>query len=128
MPRNGGPDEDDDGGLSLRLPPFRLPEFFPPDFELRFPIPGRRSGRSVDARTVLLACLAFDLVDAILALTVGSTVVGGVRAFGGLALAGSVANVLGLAYGWELLAVLLGAPELTVFPTLTVLLVLRARQ
>lgn len=126
MPRNDG--HDDDTGLSLRLPPFWLPEFFPPDFELRLPIPGGPSGPRIGARTLLLACLAFDLVDAIIALTVGNTIVGAVRAVGGLTLAGTVANVLGLAYGWELLAVLVGASELTVFPTLTLLLFLRARQ
>lgn len=128
MTRDGDRRTDDRNRLSLRLPPFRLPEFFPPDFELHLPIPGAPSGRRVSARTVLVACLLFDLFDAILALTVGHPLVGGVRAFGGLALAGTVANVAGLAYGWELLAGLLGAPELTAFPSLTTLLVLQARR
>lgn len=116
------------GGLSLRLPPFRLPEFFPPDFVLRFPIPGGLQRRRVSARTVLLACIAFDVVDAVAALVVGSQLVGGARAIGGLVLAATVASVTGLAYGWELLAVLLGYPVLTVFPSLTVLLILHARR
>lgn len=116
------------GRLSLRLPPFQLPEFFPPEFELSFPIPGGRSGRRVSAQTVLVVCLAFDVFDAVVALLVGSQLVGGARAFGGLALAASVAGVSGLAYGWELLAVLLGYPELTAFPSLTVLLILHARK
>jgi len=77
---------------------------------------------------MLVACILFDVLDAVLSLTVDLPLVGGTRAVGGLVLAGSVANVAGLAYGWELVAVLLGAPELTVFPTLTVLLVLRARR
>lgn len=122
-----GREENETGGLSFRLPPFRLPEFFPPEFELSFPIPGSHPGRSVSARTVLVACLAFDAFDAVLALLVGSQLVGGARAFGGLVLAATVTDLLGLAYSWELLAVLFGYPELTVFPTLTVLLFLRAR-
>lgn len=119
--------ENESGRLSFRLPPFRLPEFFPPEFEVNLPIPGRRPGRRVSARTVLVACLAFDAFDAVMALLVGSPLVGGARAFGGLVLAATVTDVFGLAYSWELLAVLLGYPELTVFPTLTLLLVLRAR-
>lgn len=128
--RTGGRPDDrtDDRRFSLRLPPFRLPAFFPPDFELRFPIPGSPSGPRVGARTVLLACIAFDVVDAVLAFTAGSPLVGGVRALGGLVLAASVADVVGLAYGWELLAVLLGVPTLTAFPSLTALLVLAARR
>ena len=122
-----GRDENETGRLSFRLPPFRLPEFFPPEFELRFPIPGGHRGRRVGARTVLVACLAFDTFDAVLALLVGSQLVGGARAFGGLVLAATVADLVGLAYSWELLAVLLGYPELTAFPSLTVLLFLRAR-
>lgn len=116
------------GGLSFRLPPIRLPEFFPPDFELRLPIPGGSHGGQVSARTVLVACIAFDAFDAVVALLVGSQLVGGARAVGGLALAATVAGVTGLAYGWELLAVLLGYPELTAVPSLTVLLVLYARK
>lgn len=126
--RNGRADDRSPTRLSLKLPPFRLPEFFPPDFELRLPIPGAPSGPRVGARTMLVACILFDVLDAVLSLTVDLPLVGGTRAVGGLVLAGSVANVGGLAYGWELVAVLLGAPELTVFPTLTVLLVLRARR
>ena len=120
-------DENGTGRLSLHLPPFRLPEFFPPEFELSFPIPGSHRGRRAGARTVLVACLAFDAFDAVLALLVGSPLVGGVRAFGGLVLAATVADLVGLAYSWELLAALLGYPELTAFPSLTVLLLLRAR-
>lgn len=122
-----GREENETGGLSFRLPPFRLPEFFPPEFELSFPIPGSHPGRRVSARTVLVACIAFDAFDAVMALLVGSQLVGGARAFGGLVLAATVTDVLGLAYSWELLAVLVGYPELTAFPTLTVLLFLRAR-
>lgn len=122
-----GREENETGRLSFSLPPFRLPQFFPPEFELSFPIPGSRPGRRVSARTVLVACIAFDTVDAAMALLVGSQLVGGVRAFGGLVLAATVTDVVGLAYSWELLAVLFGYPELTVFPTLTVLLFLRAR-
>lgn len=122
-----GREEKETGRLSFSLPPFRLPQFFPPEFELSFPIPGSHPGRRVSARTVLVACLAFDAVDAAMALLVESQLVGGARAFGGLVLAATVTDVVGLAYGWELLAVLFGYPELTVFPTLTVLLFLRAR-
>ena len=123
-------DRDDDAAdrLSFRLPPFRLPAFFPPDFELRFPVPVGPPARRIDARTVLLACLVFDLVDGLLAVFVGSSVVGAVRSLGGLALAAIVADLLGLVYGWELLAVLLGAPELTALPSLTVLLLAHARR
>ena len=123
----GGAQKRSNGRLSFRLPPFRLPEFFPPDFELRFPIPGIARKRRVSARTVLVACLAFDLFDAVVAILVTSPLVGGARAFGGLVLAASVVDAVGLVYSWELLAVLLGYPELTAFPSLTVLLFLRAR-
>lgn len=119
--------DDASNRLSLRLPPFRLPAFFPPDFRLRVPIPGRLPSRRVSARTVLLACLTFDLVDALLAVVVGTPIVGVVRSVGGLLLAATVAELLGLVYGWELLAVLLGVPEVTVLPTLTILLLVHAR-
>lgn len=118
---------DESGGLSFRLPPFRLPEFFPPDYQIRLPVPGLRPTHRIDARTLLVACLVFDVVDAALALTVGAPLVGVVRSTGGLILAGVFADVLGLLYGWELLAVLLGVPELTVVPTLTILLLVHAR-
>lgn len=123
-----GREENETGRLSLRLPPFQLPEFFPPEFELSFPIPGGHPGRRISAQTVLVVCLAFDAFDAVMALLVGSQLVGGARAIGGLTLAATVAGVTGLAYGWELLTVLLGYPELTAFPSLTALLILHARK
>lgn len=126
---NEGTDDESGGSgnrLSFRLPPFHLPEFFPPDFEVRIPLPGGPPERRVGATTVLVACIAFDIIDAILALAVGASAVGGVRSFGGLVLAATVADVFGLVYAWELVAVLVGYPELTVFPSLTLLLVIRA--
>lgn len=121
-----GDDESDSRGFSFRLPAFELPDFFPPDFDLRLPVPGARPGRRVDARTVFAVCVAFDVLDAVLALAVTAPPVAGARTLGGLLLAASATHSLGLAYGWELLAVALGYPPLTAFPTLTALLVIRA--
>ncbi|MFW5938112.1 MAG: hypothetical protein ACOCSN_04135 [Halanaeroarchaeum sp.] len=116
---------DDDGRFGLRLPPFRLPAFFPDDFELVFPVPGRPRGRPLGTRWVLIFAIVVDFVDAVLALTVSGPPLAA-RSFVAFVFAVIVANVPGLLAIWEVLAVLAGTPSLTVFPSVTVLVVLRA--
>ena len=117
---------DDDRRRRFRLPPFRLPEFFPPDFELVLPIPGRVRGRSVGAGRVLAIALLVDVVDALLALTIAGPALLA-RSFVVVVLTVAVASGFGLLSVWELVAVLTGAPVLTAVPSTTALFVLRAR-
>lgn len=120
------PGDDDSGGLSLKLPPISLPAFFPEDFQVLWPGGGDEPRPAVSPRTVAFACVAFDIVDALLALTVDAPLVAGVRTVGGALAAAGAFGLLGLPYLWEPVAALLGFGSLTVFPTLTALLVVRA--
>jgi hypothetical protein len=129
--RNSGDDDDtepNDGnpGFSLELPPLNLPPLFPEDFRLRWPGGGDRPRGRVSRRIVVLAVLAFDLFDAILALSadaaVDAAVVTAVRTVGGAVLAATLFGPLGLPYLWEPFAALVGCGQLTVLPTLSVLL------
>ncbi|MFW6265267.1 MAG: hypothetical protein ACOC2A_00645 [Halanaeroarchaeum sp.] len=117
---------DDDRRLGFRLPPFRLPAFFPDDFEVVLPVPGRVRGRPVGTRWVLAVAVLVDLLDALLALTVAGPALLA-RSFVVFVLSLAVASAVGLAAVWELLAVLTGYQTVTVFPSVTVLVVLRAR-
>ena len=115
----------DSGGLSLKLPPIRLPDFFPEDFRVLWPAGGDPSPRA-SPRTVLAACALFDVVDAVLALTVDAPLVTGVRTVGGSLAAAGAFGLLGVPYLWEPVAALLGYGSLTVFPSLTALLFVRS--
>lgn len=116
-------DRDSDGGLSLKLPPIRLPSLFPENFRILWPAPGEGPRRRVSKRAVLAAVLLFDIVDAVLALTVDSSAVVGVRVVGGALVAATTFGTLGVGYVWEAVAALAGFGELTVAPTLTALFV-----
>lgn len=118
--------DDDSGGLSLKLPPVRLPAFFPEDFRVLWPGGGDDPRSRVSPRTVAFACVAFDVADAILALTVDAPLVAGVRTVGGALTAAGAFGLLGLPYLWEPVAALLGFGSLTAFPSLTALLVVRS--
>ncbi|WP_050049078.1 hypothetical protein [Halanaeroarchaeum sulfurireducens] len=117
---------DDDRRRRFRLPPFRLPEFFPPDFELVLPVPGRVGGRTVGTEWVLAIALLVDVIDALLALTIAGPALLA-RSFAVVVLTVAIASGFGVLSVWELVAVLTGAPVLTAFPSTTVLFVLRAR-
>ncbi|UWG48837.1 hypothetical protein HSRCO_2575 [Halanaeroarchaeum sp. HSR-CO] len=117
---------DDDWRFGFRLPPFRLPEFFPDDFEVVLPVPGRFRGRPVGTRWVLAVALLVDLVDALLVLTVvGPALLA--RSFVVFVISLAVAGAVGLVAVWELVAVLIGYQALTLVPSVTVLVVVRAR-
>lgn len=118
-------DRDDDSGLGFRLPPIRLPPFFPKDFEIAFPIPGKPRSAEVSTGVVFAACVFFDVADAVLALVAGDAI-GAVRTVSGTFLASMVAGPLGVLYAWEFAAVLLGANWATAVPSLTLLLVLHS--
>lgn len=120
---DGWTGEDGDGGFSLRLPPIRLPPLFPEDFRVLWPSPGEKLHGRVTHRVVAVALVAFDLVDAALAVTVDSAVLAGVRVVGGALLAATTFGTAGVLYVWEAAAVLAGVGELTAVPTLTALLV-----
>jgi hypothetical protein len=117
---------DDSGGLSLKLPPIRVPSFFPEEFQVLWPGGGDGPRPAVSPRTVAFACVAFDAVDALLALTVDAPLVAGARTVGGALAAAGAFGLLGLPYLWEPVAALLGFGSLTAFPTLSSLLVVRA--
>lgn len=116
---------DDDDGFSFELPPIRLPPLFPADVRVLWPGGGDRPRSRVGVRTVALACLAFDVLDALLALTVDAALVTAARTVGGALLAGVLFGPFGVAYVWEPTAALLGVGELTVVPTLSLLLLAR---
>lgn len=116
----------DDRRFTFRLPPFRLPSFFPADFELVFPVPGRSRRRPVGARWVVVFAVVVDVLDAVLATTVGGPILVA-RSFAVFALAVAVARTVGLVAVWELVATLVGAASITAFPSVTVLLLVRAR-
>lgn len=118
-------DRDSDDGLSLKLPPIRLPSLFPENFRILWPAPGEGPRRRVSTRAVLAAVLLFDVVDAVFALTVDSSAIVGVRVVGGALVAATTFGTLGVGYVWEAAAALAGFGELTVVPTLTALFVVR---
>jgi hypothetical protein len=119
-------DDASDSSFSFTLPPIRLPPFFPEDFRLLWPAAGEKLHGRVSRRVVLGALVAFDLLDAFLATTTDSAVVAGARVVGGALVAATTFGTVGVAYVWEAGAVLVGGGEVTVLPTLTVLLIARA--
>ncbi|MFC3477394.1 hypothetical protein [Halobacterium litoreum] len=116
--------DDDDSGFSLSLPPIRLPALFPEDFRVLWPGGGPPRQRA-SPRLVAAVLVCFDLVDALLALTVDAPAVTAVRTVGGALVAGVTFGLLGVAYVAEPIAALLGFGALTAFPSLTVLLLAR---
>ena len=124
------PEDDRDRGFPFRLPPIRLPPLFPDRLRIVLPVPGYRHERSLSSGWILLVALLFDLLDAILALfTAGPVDL--VRTVGGTFLSILVAGWAGAIYGWEVLAVAIGFPAFTAFPSLAVLVIvelLRARR
>lgn len=115
----------DDDGSSLSLPPIRLPPLFPDEFRVLWPGGGDGPRRRVSLRLVAAALVAFDVLDAVLALTVDATLVTGARTVGGSLVAAGTFGLLGVPYVLEVVAALLGFGWLTAFPTLTALLVVR---
>jgi len=115
---------DDDGRdrrLSFSLPPITLPPLFPDRLRVRLPVPGFRGGRELSSGWAVVVALGFDLADALLA-TTGSGPVHLVRSIGGAAIAVILGSWLGLAYVWEVAAVLGGLAPLTMVPSLSMLL------
>lgn len=110
--------------ISFHLPPIRLPPLFPDHLELRLPVPGFRYDHAVSTGWTLVVVLAFDVLDAVLALTVAGPV-DLVRTVGGLAIGIVVARRIGGLYLWEVLAVLSGYGMVTAVPTLIVLTLVR---
>jgi hypothetical protein len=116
---------DADAGFSFSLPPIRLPPLFPEDFRVLWPA-GDTPPHRVSKRTAAAALVAFDLVDAALALTVDSVAVTAARTVGGSLIAAGTFGLLGVPYVLEAVAALAGYGWLTVAPTLTLLLLVRA--
>lgn len=115
------PNGDRGGGLSFSLPPIELPPMFPRDLRLEFPVPVVDRTVDVTALRLVVAALAFDVADAALAVAATPPAVDWMRTVAGLGLALAFAWPVGVAYGWEIVAVATGAGWLTVAPTLVVL-------
>lgn len=112
-------DRSGSGHLPFSLPPIKLPPLFPETLEIRLPVPGYRTARTVSVGWTLVTILGFDVADALLAVSATGPV-GLVRSIGGLLLAGMIAGPAGAIYLWEVLAVVVGAGTFTAFPTLLV--------
>lgn len=122
---------DRSGRLGFRLPPVRLPPLFPDDF--RIVLPASDGARRIDVPAPLLfaAVLAFDALDAALALGLAGPagVAGGpgwARVVVGTVFAALVADVYGVLYVWEGVAIATGAGALTAVPSLALLTAVRA--
>lgn len=115
--------DDPDGGFSVSLPPVRLPPLFPDRFRVLWPGGGDGPATRASRRTTAAALVAFDVVDAALALSVDAPAVAAARALVGALVAAGTFGLPGVLYAAEGAAVLAGVGELTVAPTLTVLLV-----
>jgi len=125
--RSADPDRQgaDDRGFSFSLPPVRLPPMFPERFRVLWPGGGDGPTARASRLTAAVALVAFDLVDAALALAVDAPAVAAARVVAGALAAAGAFGLPGLLYAAEGAAVLGGHAELTVFPTLTLLLVVR---
>lgn len=125
---DGGPEQpsvdDSSRGITFRLPPIQLPPLFPDQLRIVLPLPGYRHGRSLSAGWVLVVALVFDALDATLALTATGPV-DLVRTGGGTVLAVLATGWMGGLYVVELIAVILGVPAVTAFPSLAVLAFVR---
>lgn len=76
-------------------------------------------------RTAAAAPVAFDVLDAVLVLTVDAAAVTAARTVGGTLVAAGAFGPLGAVYALEAAAALAGYGWLTVAPTLTLLLLVR---
>jgi len=117
--------DSDDRGFSFSLPPIRLPPMFPDRFRVLWPGGGEGPSARPSRLTAAAALVAFDIVDAVLALAVDVPAVAAARVVAGALVAAGAFGLPGLLYAAEGAAVLGGLAELTVFPTLTLLLVVR---
>lgn len=126
--RRDGSDTDDDaadtsGDFSFSLPPIRLPPLFPEHFRVLWPGGGGGPSTRPSRVTAIAGLVAFDLADAALAVwATDAAVVTGARVLAGSLVAGAVFGLPGALYALEAAAMLGGAGLLTVFPTLTALL------
>ncbi|SEW23108.1 hypothetical protein [Halobacterium jilantaiense] len=124
-PEDTGRADSDDRRFSFSLPPIRLPPMFPDRFRVLWPGGGNGPSTRASRLTAAAALVAFDLVDAALALTVDTQAVAAARVLAGALVAAGAFGLPGLLYATEGAAVLGGVAELTVAPTLTLLLVVR---
>lgn len=119
-------DDDGNDGLGFTLPPIQVPPFTLPDhLGIVFPrTPEKRAPVRVDARTVLVVALAFDLLDALVVVLAGAAVPWP-RAFAGTLALAPLLGPVGLAYAWEGVAATVGLPWLAVVPSATLLVLVR---
>jgi len=117
--------DSDDRRFSFSLPPIRLPPMFPDRFRVLWPGGGDGPSTRASPLTAAAALVAFDLVDAALALAVDAPTVAAARVLAGALVAAGAFGLPGLLYAAEAVAVLGGFAGLTVAPTLTLLLVVR---
>lgn len=121
-------DGDDGGGFRFRLPPIKLPDAaFPSDLQVRLPAPHVDRERGLSGGHLLAATLAVDALDAVLALAVADPIVTWLRVLAGVGVAASVTGVYATFYAWEAAAVAAGLGWLSAFPSVTALLLVRAR-
>jgi len=115
----------DGSGFSFSLPPIRLPPMFPERFRVLWPGGGGGPSTRASRLTATAALVAFDVFDAVLALIVDAPAVAGARVVAGALVSAGAFGLPGLLYAAEGAMLLGGVPEWTVFPTLTLLLVVR---
>lgn len=114
------------GGFSFTLPPIKLPDAaFPSDLQVEMPPPGHRWASEVRPRTVLVAAVLVDLVDAALLFAVGTPLLSGFRVAVWTVVALVLVGLPGLVYAWEGVAVLAGVGWLSAFPSATALALAR---
>lgn len=121
---------DDSTGLGFSLPPMSLPELRLPErirLIFLFPEPPEkvRPTTRVPVSHVLLAALVADVLDALAVALTGPSALPWGRAVAGTLLSVVFAGGLGLAYAWELLAILSGVGWLSLTPTMTLLVLAR---
>jgi len=122
---DGDDDDDDDSPprFSFSLPPIRLPPLFPERFRVLWPGGSDGPTHRPSRATAVAGLVAFDLADAALAVRAADApAVAGARVLAGSLVAGAAFGLPGALYALEAAAVLAGAGLLTVFPTLSALL------
>ncbi|MDH5019291.1 hypothetical protein [Halobacterium rubrum] len=118
-----GAGDDASGDFSFSLPPIRLPPLFPERFRVLWPGGGSGPSTRPSRPAAIAGLVAFDLADAALAVwATDAAVVAGARVLAGSLVAGVAFGLPGALYALEAAAVLGGAGLLTVFPTLSALL------
>ncbi|PSP56082.1 hypothetical protein BRC82_02805 [Halobacteriales archaeon QS_1_67_19] len=124
-------ERDESEGFSFSLPPILLPEVrLPERIRLAFPTPDppEKTSRSrrVRVSSVLFAALLVDALDALAVVWSGPAALPWVRGALGTLFGVAFAGPLGLAYAWELVAILAGHGWVALAPTATALVVMRA--